>query len=141
MNAFQNVNYIIHAGDVNSESVIYELESIAPLFAVAGNTDSYDLTNTLGTKKVFKIGDVKFGLTHGNKGGFNTTIERVKFAFSKSSIECAVFGHSHIPFNQVIDGVLYFNPGSPTDKRRQEYYSYGILTIENNTVSGEIIYF
>ncbi len=51
-----------------------------------------------------------------------------------------VFGHSHEPYNQVENGVLLFNPGSPTERRRQPRPSYGLLTIEHGVVSGQIIY-
>lgn len=40
-----------------------------------------------------------------------------------------MYGHSHIPVLKEIDGVIIFNPGSPTDKRRQQQFSYGILTV------------
>jgi predicted phosphodiesterase len=49
-----------------------------------------------------------------------------------------VFGHSHIPWNEDEDGLLLFNPGSPTWKRRAPFPSMGILWIENGEVEGEI---
>jgi uncharacterized protein len=54
---------------------------------------------------------------------------------------CVVFGHSHIPWNQEIDGQLLFNPGSATDRRRQPTCSIGLLHVddEQKTVRGEII--
>jgi len=55
-------------------------------------------------------------------------------------LRAVVFGHSHEPYNNVQRGVLLFNPGSPTERRRQPRPSYGFLTIENGLVRGEIAY-
>ena len=53
-------------------------------------------------------------------------------------MDVIVFGHSHSPVNELRDGILFFNPGSPTDKIFAKYNSYGILTI-NKEIKGEII--
>ena len=55
-------------------------------------------------------------------------------------LHAVVFGHSHEPYNNVQRGVLLFNPGSPTERRRQPRPSYGFLTIENGLVRGQIVY-
>ena len=45
--------------------------------------------------------------------------------------ELVVFGHSHIPLDQSGDGVRIFNPGSPTDRRRQPRGTMGLLRVED----------
>jgi len=40
-----------------------------------------------------------------------------------------VFGHSHIPLDHTGDGQRIFNPGSPTDRRRQPHGTIGLLDI------------
>ncbi|MGI6097446.1 MAG: metallophosphoesterase family protein [Dethiobacteria bacterium] len=40
---FADVDMILHAGDIADESVLEELKTLAPIEAVAGNTDSYQL--------------------------------------------------------------------------------------------------
>jgi putative phosphoesterase len=140
LEGFRGVDAIIHAGDVNREDVIAELEEIAPVYAVAGNTDDASIWKKLGRKKVVTVGKCRIGVVHGD-GTSGTTLERAAGTFSGENVNCVVFGHSHVPLNQKIHGVLYFNPGSPTDKRRQERFSYGILTIRENVVTGEIRYF
>ncbi|KKB38817.1 putative phosphoesterase [Bacillus thermotolerans] len=55
-------------------------------------------------------------------------------------VDCIVFGHSHIPYLRFEKGVLMFNPGSATDKRRLPYYSYGILTVDK-TIKAEHIFY
>lgn len=131
---------IIHAGDINKDYVIYELEEFASVEYVLGNNDNEDDWLKAERKKVISLGDCNIGIIHGN-GDKGTTLQRVQEAFKGQNVDCVIFGHSHIPMNEVIEGVLYFNPGSPTDKRRQEKYSYGILTVDEGRVSGKIIYF
>jgi len=50
-----------------------------------------------------------------------------------------VFGHSHIPVNEWHDGLLLFNPGSPTDRRRQPKHTMGLLRLVDGTIEGQII--
>jgi hypothetical protein len=134
------VDLIIHAGDINEDTVIYELESIAPVEAVAGNTDDEFMLWSIGREKIITIEKIKIGIVHGD-GSKGTTIERVQKNFENEKLNCIVFGHSHIPMNEIIDGVLYFNPGSPTDKRTQNYFSYGIITVWSDVITGEILFF
>lgn len=136
----KSADMVIHAGDINMDYVIYELQEIVPVEAVAGNTDDEFVKGLLGTKKVINIENCKIGIIHGD-GISGTTSERVIKAFKDDGVNCIVFGHSHIPVNIVVDGVLLFNPGSPTDKRRQPMFSYGILIIDDNKISGDIKFF
>jgi uncharacterized protein len=62
--------------------------------------------------------------------------ERMQELFPTARV--VVFGHSHMPFNEDEDGLLLFNPGSPTWKRRAPFPSMGLLWIENGDVEGEI---
>lgn len=140
IDGIKGADMIIHAGDINADYVIYELAEIAPVEAVAGNTDDDYIRSKLGTKKIIKAENCRIGIFHGH-GGSGTTLERVKRVFQSDQVDCIVFGHSHTPFNERIEDVLYFNPGSPTAKRWQEQYSFGILTVEDRSIKGEIILF
>jgi len=53
-------------------------------------------------------------------------------------VDVIVFGHSHKPFNQIINGILMFNPGSPTDKIFTNTNSFGILEL-NKKIRAEHI--
>ena len=61
-----------------------------------------------------------------------------EFRDEKDSIDLFIFGHSHKSMDKIINGKIYFNPGSPTDKAFSEYNSYGIITIENSIIKREI---
>jgi putative phosphoesterase len=140
LDGIKGVDLIIHAGDINKDYVIYELEEIAPVEAVAGNTDDEYIWGMLGRRKIITVGQHKIGIIHGD-GTSGSTMERVKKAFQGCDITCVVFGHSHIPLLEEYEGVLYLNPGSPTDKRRQSNFSYGIITIDSANITAQINYF
>lgn len=139
MKALSGVDLIVHAGDINRDYVIYELEELAPVEAVSGNTDDDYMRQSLGVKKILTVGKHRIGVIHGD-GDKGKTFDRVRKAFDEEKLSCIIFGHSHIPMNEVIGDVLYFNPGSPTDKRRQEKYSCGIITIDGDRIEGRMIY-
>lgn len=136
--AFDGVDFILHAGDMLLEDVITELEAIAPTYAVAGNNDNYEIYSKFGTRRIIEAGGKRIGLTHGY-GGQKTYINALA-EFYEDNVDCIVFGHSHIPYNGTMEGILLFNPGSPTDRRFQPMYSLGLLYIDE-FIKGEILYF
>lgn len=135
---FAGVSMILHAGDLACDDVIVELEAIAPVYAVYGNVDPPELVHKLPKKREIHAGGARIGLIHGDGPG-RSTPERARTAFS--GVDCVVFGHSHIPMCERVDGVLLFNPGSATDKRGQERHSVGVLTVQGGVVQGEILRF
>ena len=135
---FDGVDMILHAGDILIEEVIIELETIAPVYAVAGNNDGYDMLDKYGTKKIIEANGKRIGLTHGTSKG--RTYMNAYAEFTGAKLDCVVYGHSHKPHNEVIDGVLFFNPGSPTSRRFEPRYSVGLLYVDEE-IKGEIIYF
>lgn len=139
MEGLANVDLIIHAGDWMSLDVLYELETIAPVEGVAGNNDGWDIIDRFGHSKILTLEGHRIGIVHGHQGYKQTALNALD-TFKDEAVQAIVFGHSHVPFNEVLQGVLMFNPGSPTDKRRQEKYSYGILTLTDK-IEGEIFYF
>jgi putative phosphoesterase len=133
------VDHIIHAGDLVSLDVICDLEALASVTAVAGNVDSFETYEKLGEKKIVSLGNFNFGIYHGH-GVKETTVQRVINKFRDDDVNCIVFGHSHNPYCQYHDGILLFNPGSATDRRRNMYYSVGILDV-GKIIKPSIIYF
>jgi predicted phosphodiesterase len=60
-------------------------------------------------------------------------LARMRRAFPRADL--VVFGHSHIPLDQSGYGVRIFNPGSPTDRRRQPHGTLGVLRIESGALT------
>lgn len=142
MLAFHGVDAILHAGDLSNRSVIRTLEGIAPVYAVHGNVFDDELFLLLPKRRLVRIGDFRIGLVHGD-GATGTTLGRALSAFASPLAEdgpipdservahVVVFGHSHQPYLGWHDGVLTFNPGSATDRRRAPRASCGILYLDD----------
>ncbi len=130
------VDRIFHAGDIMDMEVIELLEEFAPVDAVSGNMDGANLRERLPIKKVIELEAHRIGLIHG-WGSQTGILGRITKEFQ--DVCAIVFGHTHQPMNNVMDEILYFNPGSAIDKRFAPYRSIGILTVEPDTIYGEII--
>ena len=138
MKDFEKVDLIIHAGDFCDLSVYKVFAAIKETKAVAGNMDEESIRGEFPGKQVIECDGVKIGVCHGSSSS-NKVLDIVKDIFKNDKIDVVIFGHSHTPFNENIGGVLYFNPGSPTDTIFAPYRSYGILNISDGSVSGKII--
>jgi len=136
---FAGVDLILHAGDVNDYSVLGALSAIAPTQAVAGNTDPPGVVESLGHELLLTLAGFRVGLTHGHLGRGRTTPDRAYNTF-RNKADVIIFGHSHKPSQEMREGVLLLNPGSPTDKRRQPMHSLAILSLTKR-VDSEILYF
>ena len=152
--AFQGVDLILHAGDLNILQVVGDLEAIAPVLAVYGNNCDWDVLHKLPQTREVPIENVVIGLTHGDvglnaKGQPTPTMSTRLAALSHfPNADCIVFGHSHRPLIEWIEltdkagktrPVLLFNPGSPTKKRGAPHHSCGILRIDNHTIEPQLI--
>lgn len=130
----EKADLILHTGDFAAVDLLNELKIYAPVEAVAGNVDGEELIGLLGKKKVLQLGGATIGLTHGDGKG-KTTERRAVDAFSGDTVDAVIFGHSHIPVKKEEDGVWLFNPGSPTDKRRQSQFSFGVMHVDGSGIS------
>ncbi|WP_047151060.1 metallophosphoesterase family protein [Aneurinibacillus tyrosinisolvens] len=135
----QGVDLILHAGDWVTLDIVQELEKIAPVDGIAGNNDGEEIVRRFGRKKLLTLAGYQIGMVHGD-GRSKTTERRAWEAFKGEGVDVIVFGHSHIPLSRMQDGVLLFNPGSPTDKRRQPKFSYGIIQLGETVKANHFFY-
>jgi putative phosphoesterase len=134
LNAFKQVDLIIHAGDIVSLEVIEELKSIcAKVVVVAGNMDQEAVKKKYPVKQVLEILGLRVGLMHGAGPALNL-LELLKDVFKEDNCDLIIFGHTHKAMNEQIGAVLFFNPGSPTDLTA-EYNSYGIIELKEKPVN------
>ncbi len=138
LDRFKDCDLIIHAGDVVERQVLDELGKIAEVKAVHGNMDSHDLKSSNPSTMIIDICGKKIGVTHGY-GSAAFVNQAVRETFRGQKLDVIIYGHSHETFNKKIDGTLYFNPGSPTDIMFTEDRTFGILEIDNDRISAEII--
>ncbi|MFO7951728.1 MAG: YfcE family phosphodiesterase [Bacillota bacterium] len=136
---FDEVQLILHAGDLVDEKILVELQALAPVEAVAGNMDSGDLGSRLGRIKLVQLKDLSIGLLHGDLSGRRIDPGEVLSLFEPYQPQAVVFGHLHEPVCQMHGETLFFNPGSVIDPRRQQP-SCGCLKIIDGEVKGEIVY-
>ena len=123
------VERILHLGDMTDLLAVALFEAIAPFDAVAGNNDGPEIRERFGRRKVVRVEDVRIGMVHGD-GKRGSTRSRALEAFADEQLDVVLFGHSHRPVVGRERGVLFANPGSPTDKRLNPLYSYAVLTVD-----------
>jgi putative phosphoesterase len=127
--ALDGVDAILHAGDVCRAETLVELSAFAPVHAVLGNNDGPDVA-AWGAPETLELtlAGLPIAMIH-DSGAKTGRPARLKRMFPGA--HRVVFGHSHIPWDETHDGQRSFNPGSPTDKRRQPHGTMGELTIED----------
>lgn len=128
------VDMILHAGDLVVPDLLCVFENYS-IHTVRGNMDPPSPGVPL--KKTIDVGGFTIGLIHG-WGPPEGIEERAITEFSPASLDCLVYGHSHRPVCHKRNGILFFNPGSATDRRRMPYHSVGLLEIGDD-IRGSII--
>jgi putative phosphoesterase len=117
---------ILHAGDLLTAEVLEELAGYAPVHAVLGNND-HDLVGRLPERLELDVGGVAVAMVH-DSGARKGRPARLRRWFPAADL--VVFGHSHEPVDEAgEDGQRLFNPGSPTQRRRQPHPTMGLLTL------------
>ena len=126
--AFAEVDHILHAGDVGPIGVLTELESLAPVTAVYGNTDRDEVRDRLPQVAAIELDGFDIIVTHGDQLG-SPTPENLNAAFPEAQI--IVFGHTHRPLLTIVDVVVtVMNPGGAGHRRFGLPPSVGILELE-----------
>ena len=129
---------ILHAGDVCTADVLELLQQWAPVHAVLGTNDLPEVAAWGAPETVeVDLGGLVVAMIH-DSGQATGRARRMRQRFPAADL--VVFGHSHIPMNVTEHGLRIFNPGSPTDRRRQPAGTLGVLQIEDSLLrSAEII--
>ena len=134
----KGADLILHAGDVCTPDVLDELAAYAPVRAVLGNNDGPPVAAWGAPETAqFELDGVAVAMIH-DAGAARGRTARMRRRFPEAQL--VVFGHSHIPLDETGDGVRIFNPGSPTDRRRQPHGTLGLLELGGRRVlSAQII--
>jgi hypothetical protein len=122
---FAGVDHILHAGDIGDPMIELELKAIAPVTLVLGNNDpglSFKDTELL------TLGGRKFLLHHivNPRALTHSLASQIR----RQAIEAVVFGHTHKPFAETINGVFFFNPGYAGQPKFGAQRSVAILHLE-----------
>jgi putative phosphoesterase len=134
--ALADADVVLHAGDVVERGLLDELAEHAPVHAVLGNND-VTLRGSLPERRLVDLAGVRLGMVH-DSGPTKGRAARVHRMFPDCDV--VVFGHSHAPVDEPgLDGQRLFNPGSPTQRRRQPHPSFGELELAGGRVVGHRI--
>lgn len=131
---FRDVDLVMHAGDLVDIAVL-DIFAGKEVKAVCGNMDPQSVRQVLPDRLIMTVNNFTIALIHG--WGMPFGIEN-KLLREIGRVDCLVYGHTHRAANAVRDGVLFFNPGSATDKRFAPVNSVGILDV-GERIQGKII--
>lgn len=150
---FSSVEIVLHAGDITQMELLRQLqEQVSLTFAVSGDKDNGSVKSNLQELQVLEFGGVRIGLLHGNRDSRTELIERARGIFRPwqytpayfdyilsrfTDVDAIVFGHTHIPYAKIHNGIFLFNPGSLVPRVGEP--SVGLLEIDTRGIRGRII--
>ena len=136
LESFENVDLIIHSGDLTSTTVIDELDNIAPVIAIQGNMDRVAGLD-LPRFQVIDVEGLKIGVAHGEVYPRGDT-QQLLYLARELDVNILITGHSHQPKIEQVEDVLLLNPGSPIVPRLADR-TVMLLEINDKNVEVEIV--
>ncbi len=150
---FASVEIVLHAGDITEIDVLQQLqESVSLTFAVYGDRDPANVRSLLQETQVLEFGGCRVGLIHGHHELVQNPLARLRGLLGASpytpeffdnlrsrfnGVDAIIFGHTHVPYARVHEGIFFFNPGSLVPRRGMP--SVGLLEIDPRGISGRIL--
>lgn len=114
LEALEGVNLILHGGDVGPVNILLELEAVAPIHAVSGNTDGFDIRLRVPEVQDLELGGLSVAIMHGHRLG---SPEPATLSQQFPEADLVVFGHTHQPLLERIGSCWFVNPGSCGPRR------------------------
>ncbi len=128
---------ILHAGDLTAIEVLEQLRALGPpVHAIHGNVDGRAVRAVLPERREDELEGVRIAMVH-DAGPRARRLERMRARFPDA--HAVVFGHSHIPLHEERDGFQIFNPGSPTDRRRQPRHTMGLADVSGDRIAFRLL--
>jgi putative phosphoesterase len=131
LSALDGSELIIHAGDVGSPDVLEALAKIAPVFAIRGNVDKGSWAGALPETRVVEFQAISLYVLH--------DINALDLKPAAAGFGAVISGHTHKSRMQILDGVLYLNPGSAGPRRFRLPVSIAKLRVADGKVDAEIL--
>jgi len=123
---FEGVDLILHAGDVGPAEIIVELETIAPVQAVLGNTDSFELRSHAADALEVEVEGFRIIVLHGHQLG-SPTASGLHEAYPAADV--IVYGHTHRQRTDTVGDQLIINPGAAGPARFNLQPCVALLTL------------
>jgi putative phosphoesterase len=134
---FKGVDHIIHAGDIGNQSVIEQLEQIAPATAVSGNVDNEGQSG-FSSEALIELAGRRIAIRHILYKGGKLTKDGRAF-LDRERPDICIFGHTHQPKTEWLGKTMLFNPGSAGPKRFKLPRGVGCITVDNGTISTNLL--
>ncbi len=131
LDALKNSDHIIHAGDVGDPIILDRLREIAPVTVVRGNVDHGPWAEKIPETDLLESDGISIYVLH--------ILEKLDLKPEAAGISAVIYGHSHVPKQEMKDSVLYFNPGSAGPRRFNLPITVGKLVLQNGRIQSEIV--
>ena len=131
LSALYGSSFIVHAGDIGASGVLEQLSQIAPVTAVRGNVDHEAWARQIPETNVLEASGLSIYVLH--------DLQQLDLKPEAAGFAAVVSGHSHVPKQEMRNGVLYFNPGSAGPRRFKLPTSLGRLVLRAGKLTSEII--
>ena len=129
--AFNDVDLIVHAGDIGNPEALETLQAMAKVYPVRGNVDGGKWTGNLPFTEVVQVGQVYLYVLH--------DLETLDLDPAAAGFNAVISGHSHIPKIEKRDGVIFLNPGSAGPRRFKYPISIAFLYIKGTSIETEMV--
>lgn len=131
INYLQDVQLILHLGDIGSKTILDKLSEIAPVIAIKGNIDKEEWASVLPSDKKISVNGHMIYMIH--------NIKELSINPASEDIDIVISGHSHIPNKSIIEGVTYLNPGSIGPRRFKLPISMALINFTKNDFYIELV--
>lgn len=120
----------LHLGDLQGDPTQFPKYTF-----VSGNMDR----NIDVYERVVELGGYRIMMTHSNECNYFNRLYQLADRAKELECQIALYGHTHVPHMEVVEGIYTFNPGSVSEGRSMMYETYGILYLEADSIRYEII--
>ncbi|MBQ6152734.1 MAG: metallophosphoesterase [Ruminococcus sp.] len=124
---------VVHCGD--SQESIEDLMADFPQFRYVNVRGNCDFDAFLADYEIFTVEGVRFFVTHGHRYNVKFGLNRLMYAAEENNIQVVLFGHTHSPMNEYINGVYYINPGAVSGYRG----TYALIEVKDGQVLSNIV--
>jgi putative phosphoesterase len=131
LDALREADFLVHAGDIGTETILTSLRALAPLTAVRGNNDVAAWAADVPLADTLSVGDVGIHVIH--------ELAHLTGRALPEGTRAVVYGHSHRPAIDMKDGVLYVNPGSAGPRRFKLPVTVALLRVTAEGLRAEIV--
>lgn len=127
---------LLFTGDFLADGMDLAANLAIPFYGVSGNCDR---SHRDIQEQLLKIDDIRIYIIHGHQYGVKTSLMKLYYRALEVGANVVLYGHTHIPKAEEIDGIWFVNPGSPVFPRSGHPGTYALVSIEEGIVAVDIM--